>query len=139
MGFNSVFKGLKNELQVSPEHVDTLVSAVCLLHNLIIDKEGTDDATLQKIKSSDTTAVGASAIRRPSRYNRATWEVYNSRERFKIYFNGEGAVDFQYNQIDTYVEWNTLNDLSHRLSLFLIKILHRSAPVITNVKYSIAM
>ena len=50
----SKWRCLKTELQVSPEHVDKLVSAACLFHNLIIDKEGIDEATLQKIKSSDT-------------------------------------------------------------------------------------
>jgi hypothetical protein len=100
----SKWRCLKTELQVSPEHVDKLVLAACLLHNLIIDKEGIDEATLQKIKFSDTAEVGTSAVRGPRSYNRATREAYNIRERFKIYFNGEGAVDFQYSQLDTYVE-----------------------------------
>jgi len=73
--------GLKTELQVSPEHVDRLVSAACLLHSLIIDNEGTDDATLQKTKSSDTAEIDAPAIRGPRRYSRATREVCNIRER----------------------------------------------------------
>jgi len=60
------------------------------LHSIIIAKEGIDEATLQKIKSSDTAEVVASAIREPRRYNRATREAYNISERFKIYFNGEG-------------------------------------------------
>ena len=77
----SKWKCLKNELQVSPEHVDKLVSAACLLHNLITHKEGTDEVTLQKIKSSDTAEVGAPAIRGPRRYNRAMREAYNIRER----------------------------------------------------------
>jgi len=100
----SKWRCLQTKLQVSPEHVDILVSAACLLHSLIIDKEGIDEATLQKIKSSDTVEDGASAIRGPWRYNRATQEAYNIHERFKIYFNGEGAADFQYNQIHTYIE-----------------------------------
>ena len=91
-------------LKTEPEHVDKLVLAACLLHNLILDKEGIVEATLLKIKSSDIAEVGASAVRRQRRYNRATREAYNIRERFKIYFNGERAVDFQYNQLDTYVE-----------------------------------
>ena len=40
---------MKTELQVAHEHVDELVSAACMLHNLIVDKEGIDEATLQKI------------------------------------------------------------------------------------------
>ena len=66
-----------------------------MLHNLIVDKEGIDEATLQKIQSSDTAEVGASAIRGQRRYNRATREAYSIRERYKIYFKGEGAVDLQ--------------------------------------------
>ncbi|KAJ8981185.1 hypothetical protein NQ317_014829 [Molorchus minor] len=31
---------LKTELQVNPEHVDIIVQCVCLLHNIVIDKEG---------------------------------------------------------------------------------------------------
>ena len=93
----SKWRCLKTKLQVSPEHADKLVSAACLLHRLIIDKEAIVEATLRKIKSSDTAEVGASKVRGPRRYNRATREAYNIRERFKTYFNGEGAVDFHYN------------------------------------------
>ena len=71
----SKWRCLKTELQVAPEHADKLVSAVCLLHSLIIGKEGIDEATLQKIQYSDTAAVGASAIRGPRRTNRATREA----------------------------------------------------------------
>jgi len=59
----SKWRCLKTEIQVSPEHVHKLVSSACLVHNLIIDKEGTDEATLQKINPSDTAEVGAPAIR----------------------------------------------------------------------------
>jgi hypothetical protein len=100
----SKWRCLKTELQVLPEHVDKLVLTACLLHNLIIDKEGIDEVAVQKITSSNTAEGEASVIRGPRRYNRATREAYNIRERFKVYFNGEGAVDFQYNQIDTCVE-----------------------------------
>ncbi|KAJ8977827.1 hypothetical protein NQ317_011911 [Molorchus minor] len=31
---------LKTELQVNREHVDIIVQCVCLLHNIVIDKEG---------------------------------------------------------------------------------------------------
>jgi len=65
------------ELQVSPEHIVKLVSVTCLLHNLITHREGIDEDTLQKIKSSDTAEVGASAVRGPRRYNRVTREAYN--------------------------------------------------------------
>jgi hypothetical protein len=84
--------------------VDKLVLTACLLHILIIDKEGIDEATVQKITSSNIAEGGASIIRGPRRYSRAMGEAYNIRERFRVYFKGEGAVDFQHNQIDTCVE-----------------------------------
>jgi hypothetical protein len=80
---------LKNELQVLPEHVDKLVLTACLLRILIIDKEGIDKATAQKILSSNTAEGEAPVIRGPRRYNKATREAYNISERFKVYFNGE--------------------------------------------------
>jgi hypothetical protein len=58
--------------------VDKLVLTACLLHNLIIDKEGIDETAVQKI-SSNTAKGGASVIRGPRRYNRATREAYNIR------------------------------------------------------------
>jgi len=36
---------LKTELQVNPEHVDTIIINVCLLHNIIIDKEGVNETS----------------------------------------------------------------------------------------------
>jgi hypothetical protein len=66
--------------------VDKLVLTACLLHNLIIDKEGIDEAAVQQITSSNTAEGGASVIRGPRRYNRWTREAYNIRERFKVYF-----------------------------------------------------
>ena len=62
----SKWRCLKSQLQVSHENVDKLVSAACLLHNLILGREGTDEATLQRTRSSDTAEYEASAIRGPS-------------------------------------------------------------------------
>lgn len=35
-------------------HVDKLAKAACLLHGILIDKEGIDEVTFQKINSEDT-------------------------------------------------------------------------------------
>lgn len=98
----SKWRCLKTELQVDPEHVDKLVITACLLHNIIIDKEGIKESTLQKINTSNTVEDVENS-RGPKRYNRAGREAYNVRERFKTYFNREGVCDFQYNEIDTFV------------------------------------
>ena len=53
----SKWRGLKTELQVSPEHAEKLIPAASLLQNNVIDNEGIDEATVQTIKSSDTAEI----------------------------------------------------------------------------------
>jgi hypothetical protein len=64
---------------------------------------GNDEATVQKIVPSNAAEDGASVSRTPRRYNGAML-AHNICKRFKVYFNGEGAVYFHHNQNDTCVE-----------------------------------
>ena len=107
----SKWRCLKTELQVSPEHVDKLVSAACFLHNLVIDKEDIDAATLQTIKSSDTQKLEEQLSEDQDatieRREKLTTFVYDSKfilAKKGSLISNTGVVDFQYNQIDTYVE-----------------------------------
>jgi hypothetical protein len=43
----SKWRCLNSELQVLPDHVDKLVLTACLLHNLIIEKEGIVEAPVE--------------------------------------------------------------------------------------------
>jgi hypothetical protein len=52
---------LKTELQVNPEHVDTTIRTVCLLHNVTIDKEGVNETvTMTQITPEDHSNVSSS-------------------------------------------------------------------------------
>jgi len=58
---------LKTELQVNPEHIDTIIRTVCLLHNIIIDKEGVNET----VAMTQITPEDHSNVRSSNRYNRA--------------------------------------------------------------------
>jgi hypothetical protein len=64
---------------------------VCLLHNIILNKEAVDERVLMTRTSEDHY----SHERNSRRYNHATRGAYDVWERFKQYFNGVGAVNFQ--------------------------------------------
>ena len=82
---------LKTELQVNPEHVDTIIRTVCLLHNIIIDKEGVNETDAM----TQTTPEDHSNVRSSRSYNRAKQNACSIRDSFMQYFNAEGATDFQ--------------------------------------------
>jgi hypothetical protein len=56
----------QNELQVNPEHVDTIIT-VCLLHNIITDREGVNET----VAMTQTTPEDHCNARSSRRYNRA--------------------------------------------------------------------
>jgi hypothetical protein len=58
---------LKTELQINPEHVDTIIRTVRLLHNIIIDKEGVNET----VAMTQITPEDHSNVRSSNRYNRA--------------------------------------------------------------------
>lgn len=70
------------------QHVDTLVTTACLLHNIIIDKEGVMDANnLQNsVSVTSRSAVKRSQLRGLKNDNRASQEAHRIRDIFKTYF-----------------------------------------------------
>nr|CAI5862351.1 unnamed protein product [Callosobruchus analis] len=72
----SKWRCLKTELQVEPHHVDKLVLTACLLHNILIDKEGLDEGVLQKIDSTNIVDNARSTVTGPRCYNRAGRDAY---------------------------------------------------------------
>jgi len=82
---------LKTELQVNPEHVDTIIRTLCLLHNIIIDKEGVNET----VAMTQITPEDLSNVRSSRRYKSAKQNACSIRDRSMQYFNAEGATDFQ--------------------------------------------
>lgn len=84
---------LKTELQIDPDKVDIVVKCVCLLHNLIIDKEGLTSFDIPEMDIGPQHNVPVS--RRYNHYGRSANEA---RETLKNYFvSPAGEIPFQYN------------------------------------------
>lgn len=81
---------LKTELQVQPKHVDKIVKCVCLLHNIVLEKEGAQESNMMV-----QTLENGEPYKQTRRYNRARREAYSVRDQFRHYFNNEGVVPFQ--------------------------------------------
>ena len=56
----AMWRCLKTELQVNPERVDTIIRTVCLLRNIITDKEGVDETVaMAQITHEDHSNVNS--------------------------------------------------------------------------------
>lgn len=83
---------LKNGIANGSGKVDIIVKCFCLLHNIIIDKEGLTSLEIPM----EATLEGNESISR--RYNNYSRNASESRKAFKNYFvNPVGEVQFQYN------------------------------------------
>lgn len=91
--FVAKWRCLKIELQLEPNHVDSVVKCACILHNIIIDKEGVDESVLTNLQ--EKLLANTHPVRN---HNRSTREAYIIRDKFKDYFNGARTVQFQYNR-----------------------------------------
>lgn len=40
---------LKTEIQIDPNHIATIIKSICLIHNIIIDQKGVDEALVAQI------------------------------------------------------------------------------------------
>jgi len=74
-----------------PEHVDIVIKTIiCLLHNIIIDKEGKDETLFEQVHRDPTINSETHSVSR--RNNRSRTEVYIIRDTFKDYFTTVGAI-----------------------------------------------
>lgn len=84
---------LKTELQIYPDKVDIVVKCVCLLHNIIIDKEGLTSLDIPEMDIEPLYNVPVSR-----RYNHSRRSVNEARETLKNYFvSPAGEIRVQYN------------------------------------------
>ena len=81
---------LKTELQVNPEHVDTIIKTVCLLQNIIIDKEGVKEIDAM----TQTTPEDHSNVRSSRSYSRAKQNACSTRDTFIQYLLLKGQPIF---------------------------------------------
>lgn len=79
----SKWRILKSEIEIYPDKVDLIVKCICLLHNIIIDLEGSPDVlqTTQNLQQTQNQKSGTRC------FNRATVRAYDIRNKFLQYFN----------------------------------------------------
>lgn len=96
---SSYFRIFFTPIQTTPEKIDKIILASCILHNLMRDEkipspsEATFGNVVNIILPSDNLIPLSNAIGRP------TIEGVSIREKFKDYFNGVGAVHWQQEMI----------------------------------------
>lgn len=99
--YPSKWRCLKTGIQIDPNHVDTIVKSICLIHNIIINQEGVVvvDETLISQMNENLTNPDQDTNQHTARCNnRSKQEAYIIRDKFKEYFNNIGAVSFQDNR-----------------------------------------
>lgn len=96
---SSYFRIFFTPIQTTPDKIDKIIIASCILHNLMREEkvpspsESSFNNTETLCLPSDNLITISNAIGRP------TIEGSAIREKFKEYFNGVGAVHWQQNMI----------------------------------------
>lgn len=90
----SKWRLLLKEIEARPENADIIVKCVCLLHNIIIDKERLSQITRRQMYKNINNHTLHSP--KPSRVNnRASTRACEIREGFKNYFCGVGSIAYR--------------------------------------------
>lgn len=96
---SSYFRIFHTPIQTTEDKIDQIILASCILHNMMREEkikspsESTFDVTDNVTMPAENLIAISNAIGRP------TNEGSTIREKFKEYFNGVGAVDWQLNMI----------------------------------------
>lgn len=85
---SSKWRLLQKSIEVNPESADKFIKCICLLQNIIIDKEGEQQIACTFEQISDQTHS------RKGRFgtlgeNRGTSSAYDIRDKFKTYFSSQ--------------------------------------------------
>lgn len=85
---------LNKPIECYPDKVDLIIKTICLLHNILIDREGILQSSLL-----ESELLNSQSNNLKSRVNNRSANIaYDVREAFKMYFNSEiGAIPQQYN------------------------------------------
>lgn len=83
-------------IETEVDKAERIVKAICLLHNIIIDREGVDFFKSTKLQDADSLSESSlQQIRSCRTFNRSSNQANIIRDTFKSYFNGIGAVPWQ--------------------------------------------
>lgn len=76
---------LRKEIETSVQHADHIVHCICVLHNIVIDKDGPPIATLLELEQEIPFLL--SSFQNDRSNSSAPRNATNVREAFKTYFN----------------------------------------------------
>lgn len=80
----SKWRLLTKSIEVSPERADIIVQCICLLHNIIIDKEGLDNNAVSHVEAN---MVDSARRMGTLGENRGARQAYAIRDVFQTFFN----------------------------------------------------
>lgn len=85
---SSKWRLLQKSIEVNPESADKLIKCICLLHNIIIDREGEQQVacTFEQIPDQTHSRTGRFGTLGE---NRGTRSAYDIRDKFKTYFSSQ--------------------------------------------------
>lgn len=89
----SKFRIFETSIAISPEKVDSVVKAACLLHNIIKTIDSEEEDLL--LKNINYNLGAAHNIQMSRNANQSSREARHVRESFMTYFSGAGAVPWQ--------------------------------------------
>ena len=79
-------------IETSPNTADRIVKCVCVLHNIVIDREGVDEASLLELQNQEdsfSTSLDEPEHQVSQSNNRSNLRARRARDAFCVYFNSD--------------------------------------------------
>lgn len=77
---------LRKEIETSLEHAEQIVYCICVLHNVVIDKDGPPTAMLMELERGGNRCSFTTCFENDRSNSSASRRAINTREAFKTYF-----------------------------------------------------
>ncbi len=91
---------LLKAIETEEDHAIGIVKGICMLHNIIIDKEGPDNVLLEKMRSKENENGNLCGIRKSRRNNSRTVYAKNVQKQYTEYFSSEhGSLRWQHRYV----------------------------------------
>lgn len=95
----SYFRIFHTPIQTTPEKIDKIILASCILHNMMREEKIPSPSEAHFDDNENVQLPTQNLIAISNSMGRPTSEGAVIRDKFKEYFNGVGAVDWQQNMI----------------------------------------
>lgn len=82
----SKWRILRKDIETSLDHAEHIVQCICVLHNVIIDKDGPPTATLMELERGENSSSLTACFENDRSNTSSSRRAINTREAFKTYF-----------------------------------------------------